>query len=144
MAIRLTTYENSRNIPELPGSNIFHSAALFRVLEQTPGYHPILLVASEDGEPIGKLLCITRYNFRMLPFTRKTYVYGTGEYFSSHHKREEIFNEMLTYFTSHLGKDSFLIEFRNLEEPLFGYKYFRQNHYFPVKWLRVRLSLIHI
>lgn len=143
MAIRLTTYEDSRNIPDLPGTNIFHSTALFRVLEQTPGYHPTLLVASEAGKPIGKLLCITRYNFRMFHFIRKTYVYGTGEYFSSRYKREEIFNEMLSYFTSRLGNDSFLIEFHNLEEPLFGYKYFRKNHYFPVKWLRVRNSIHH-
>lgn len=79
----------------------------------------------------------------MFHFIRETYVYGTGEYFSSRYKREEIFNEMLSYFTSRLGNDSFLIEFRNLEEPLFGYKYFRKNHYFPVKWLRVRNSIHH-
>ena len=82
MAIRLTTYERSEDIPPLPGTNVFHSTELFQVLEQTPGYRPVLIVASEDGQVIGKLLCITRPTFRLLPFvTTTTYLYGTGEYF---------------------------------------------------------------
>ena len=47
MAIRLTTYEHAKDIPELPGTNVFHSTDLFRILEQTPGYRPVLLVAFE-------------------------------------------------------------------------------------------------
>ena len=62
MAIRLTTYEHAKDIPELPGTNVFHSTDLFRILEQTPGYRPVLLVAFEGDKPIGKLLCITRRN----------------------------------------------------------------------------------
>ena len=135
MAIRLTTYEHAKDIPELPGTNVFHSTDLFRILEQTPGYRPVLLVAFEGDKPIGKLLCITRRNFRLLGFTEKTYVYGVGEYFNTERKREEIFNELLTYFTTLYKEGSFLLEFRNLEEPLFGYRYFRQNGYFPVRWL---------
>lgn len=71
MAIRLTTYEHAKDIPELPGTNVFHSTDLFRILEQTPGYRPVLLVAFEGDKPIGKLLCITRRNFRLLGFTEK-------------------------------------------------------------------------
>ena len=103
----------------------------------------MLLVAFEGDKPIGKLLCITRRNFRLLGFTEKTYVYGVGEYFNTERKREEIFNELLTYFTTLYKEGSFLLEFRNLEEPLFGYRYFRQNGYFPVRWLRVRNSIHH-
>ena len=65
MAIRLTTYEHAKDIPDLPGTNVFHSTELFRILEQTPGYRPVLLVASEGNRPIGKLLCVTRRNFRL-------------------------------------------------------------------------------
>ena len=38
-------------------------------------------------------------------------------------------------------REAFLIEFRNLENSLFGYKSFRKNHYFAINWLRVRNSL---
>lgn len=141
MAIRLTTYERSADIPPLPGTTVFHSTELFQVLEQTPGYRPVLLVASEDGQVIGKLLCITRPTFRLLPFVTTTYLYGTGEYFPSSHRREDIFSELLAYFTRIFTERSLLLEFRNLEEPLFGYRYFRQNGYFAVKWLRVENTL---
>lgn len=143
MSIRLTTYYNSKDLPSLPGSNVFHSSELFQVLEQTSGYQPIMLVATEKEKVIGKLLCITRRNFRLLGFTNKTYVYGTGEYFTSPGKEEAIFGEFLSYFTRRFSDQSFLIEFRNLEKPLFGYKYFRQNGYFPIRWLRVRNSIHH-
>ena len=98
MAIRLTTYEHAKDIPELPGTNVFHSTDLFRILEQTPGYRPVLLVAFEGDKPIGKLLCITRRNFRLLGFTEKTYVYGVGEYFNTERKREEIFSVRVSKF----------------------------------------------
>ena len=142
MAIRLTTYERSEDIPPLPGTNVFHSTELFQVLEQTPGYRPVLIVASENGQVIGKLLCITRPTFRLLPFvTTTTYLYGTGEYFPSPHRREDIFSELLAYFTRIFTERSLLLAFRNLEEPLFGYRYFRQNGYFAIKWLRVQNTL---
>lgn len=143
MAIRLTTYYHSEDLPSLPGSNVFHSTELFRVLEQTPGYRPMMLVATDKDKIIGKLLCITRRNFRLLGFTNKTYVYGTGEYFTTPSQREKIFGEFLSYFTQGYSDNAFLIEFRNLEEPLFGYRYFRQNQYFPIRWLRVRNSIHH-
>ncbi len=141
MAIRLTTYEHSKDVPELPGTNIFHSTVLFKVLEQTPGYHPVLLVAFDGDVPIGKLLCISHTNAWLPRYFSTTYIYGTGEYFTHLHSHEEIFQELLSYFTSCSQEQSFLLEFRNLEQPLFGYRYFRQNNYFPIKWQRVLNTL---
>ena len=45
MNIRLATYYHAKDVPALPGSNIFHSTELFHVLEQTRGVRPLLLVA---------------------------------------------------------------------------------------------------
>ena len=92
---------------------------------------------------MGKLLCITRRSTNLLRFAEKSYAYGTGEYFPSSYPKEHIFQELLSYFTQQFAEKSFLLEFRNLEEPLFGYRYFRQNGYFPIRWLRVRNSLHH-
>lgn len=143
MSIRLATYYHAKDVPDLPGSNIFHSTELFHVLEQTKGYCPLLLVAYEGDTPIGKLLCILRRSTRLLGFIQKAYAYGVGEYFSSSYRKEEIFRELLSYFTLQFTEKAFVLEFRNLEEPLFGYRYFRQNGYFPIRWLRVRNSLHH-
>ena len=45
MNIRLATYYHAKDVPALPGSNIFHSTELFHVLEQTRGVRPLLLAA---------------------------------------------------------------------------------------------------
>lgn len=143
MAIRLATYYHAEDVPPLPGKNIFYSTDLFRLWERTPGYRAMLLVAFEGNVPIGKLLCLTRRYFRLLGFIDKTFVFGTGEYFNTSLREDLIFKEMVSYLTSTFKERSFLIEFRNLEEPLFGYRYFRENGYFPVRWLRVRNSIHH-
>ena len=101
MTIRISTYEHSKDIPDLPGTNIFHSTELFQVLEQTPGYRPVLLVAWENDTPIGKLLCITRRNARLTGLRKKTYAYGTGEYFNTSRKADEIFGNFLSYLQSY-------------------------------------------
>lgn len=68
-------------------------------------------------------------------------IYGTGEYFDEEQNKEDLFGEMLEHLTNEVLCKSFLIEFRNLENPLFGYKAFRKNNYFAINWLRVRNSL---
>lgn len=141
MALRLATYYKAEDIPSLPGSNVFYSVEMFQALQQAKGFRPVLLVAYEGTQAVGKLLCITRRCFRFKLFFRETYVYGAGEYFPSSFAREEIFRELLACFTSSFKDRSFLLEFRNLEEPLFGYRYFRECGYFPVRWMRVRNSL---
>ena len=42
---------NQWGIPDLPGNNTFHSKELFQIYEATPGYSPLLIVATEDGKP---------------------------------------------------------------------------------------------
>ncbi|MDO5419020.1 MAG: GNAT family N-acetyltransferase, partial [Bacteroides sp.] len=50
MPLKLTTYYRGSKVPVLPGTNTFHSTELFRIYEATPGYTPILIVASEDDK----------------------------------------------------------------------------------------------
>ena len=52
MPLKLTTYYHGKDIPELPGKNAFHSKELFQIYEATPGYTPLLIVATEDGIPV--------------------------------------------------------------------------------------------
>ena len=49
MPLKLTTYYRGKDIPDLPGTNTFHSKELFQIYESTPGYTPLLIVATEEG-----------------------------------------------------------------------------------------------
>ncbi len=153
MNLSIRTYHHGEDIPPLPGSNVFYSTALFRALEQTPKHTPVLIVAYQGDIPVGKLTCITRRYFGFSFLFRKTYAYGTGEYFNlsavtdgtSVHDlnaaKEAIFEKILDYITYHFGRNAFLLKFRNLEQPLFGYRVFRKNGFFPIRRIRVRNSI---
>lgn len=143
MPLKLTTYYRGSKVPDLPGSNTFHSTELFRIYEATPGYAPVLIVASEDDRPVAKLLAVIRRSIRMFPpgIIKRCEIYGTGEYFDNRADKEAIFSDMLQRLTDEALRDSFLIEFRNLGNALFGYKAFRENQYIAINWLRVHNSL---
>ena len=141
--IRLMTYRNGSAIPTLPEQSLSNSSELFQVYGQTPGYTPILVVASIDEIPIAKLQAVIRRSVRIFPpsLIKRCEIFGAGEYFSDIHPQEELFGLMLEHLTNEVLKDCFLIEFRNLPTALFGYKHFRRNKYFPINWIRVYNSL---
>lgn len=152
MPLKLTTYYHGNSVPELPGTNTFHSTELFHIYEATPGYKPMLIVASEEGQVVGKLLAVfieSRHWWYAPFFVRRCDVIGTGEYFDLPDTgtagpsltREYIFGEMLQRLTAEAVYRCFYVKFRNLEDAKFGYKVFRDNRYFAVNWLRVRNSL---
>lgn len=62
-------------------------------------------------------------------------VYGAGEFLdtslpASKEKEEEIFGEMLEHLTQEASRTCILIEFRNLDNSMFGYRFFRKNDFF--------------
>lgn len=143
MPLQMTIYRAGSHVPDLPGSDTFHSTELFHIYEATPGYNPLLVVAAQDGKPVAKMLGVVRRSVRLTPpaLIRRCEVYGAGEYFVPDNQREAIFGAMLQCLTREALQHSFLIEIRNLDNPRFGYRFFRQNQYFPINWLRVRNSL---
>lgn len=141
MAIRLTTYHHSKNIPDLPGSNFFHSKELFIVYENTKNYYPILVVATDGDRVLGKLLTAIRRDTALfyLPISiKKCEAYGCGEYFCEKEENEKLFGMILEHLSNEAIKKCFLMEFRNLGNALVGYKYFKENDFFAINWLRVQ------
>jgi hypothetical protein len=137
------TYRNGSTIPTLPEQSLSNSSELFQVYGQTPGYTPILVIASIDETPIAKLQAVIRRSVRIFPpsLIKRCEIFGIGEYFNDTYSQEELFGLMLEHLTNEVLKDCFLIEFRNLPTALFGYKHFRRNGYFPINWIRVYNSL---
>jgi len=82
MPLKLTTYYHGKDIPELTGKNTFHSKELFLIYEATPGYTPLLIVATEDGRPVARLLAAIRKAKKWLPssLVKHCVVYSEGEF----------------------------------------------------------------
>lgn len=143
MPLKITTYYHGGDIPAIPGKNIFHSRELFLVYEATSGYKPLMIVGFIENTPAFRLLAVVRKSIHIFPpeLIKRCEIYGTGELLDEKEDKEELFAEVLKHLTNEILHKSFLIEFKNLENSLFGYKEFRENKYFPVNWLRVRNSL---
>ena len=129
MPLKLTTYYHGKDIPELPGKNAFHSKELFQIYEATPGYTPLLIVATEDGRPVARLLAAIRKAKKWLPssLVKHCVVYSEGEFLdeslsTNKEKAEEVFGDMLEHLTQEASRSCVLIEFRNLNNSMFGYR----------------------
>ena len=149
MSVELITYKRGKDIPDLPGKNTFHSKELFLIYEATPGYIPFLIVATENEKPVARLLASVCKTKKWLPsgLSKVCMVYGAGELLCKplgKTEEEDVFGRMLECLVKETSSLCFAIEFRGLDNSMFGYRYFRQNDFFSVNWLRVRNSLHNI
>lgn len=141
MALKITSYYSNSSLPELPGTDIFHSATLFHIYEHTSDYKPVMVVATDGDKVVGKLLAVVqRVRMALGLFSlRRCEVFGTGEYFGvSHEDEESIFKTMLeavTRYAERMGCD--IVEFRNLGQAMKGYAAFRGRGFFAVNWMSV-------
>lgn len=142
--ISVTIYSRGETLPPLIGSNFFHSAELFHIVEKSPGQRPFMAVATDDdGHELGHLLAFVHVHVMWLPPFRYSNgrAYGEGEY-AEGANREEVFSVLLRAITHKLRRRlCFVIEFSDLSKKMFGYRLFRQNGYFPVSWMEVYNSL---
>lgn len=138
MPLKLTTYYQGSEIPDFPRTNTFHSKELFQIYEETGATPASGWLRKTENLLRDCLLPSAKASACFLPLSsNECEIYGTGEYLIAEADKERIFGEKM--LTPHHGGFAELvstIEFRNLENAMFGYKYFRSNRYFPVNWLR--------
>lgn len=123
--------------------NFFHSPQLFALCKATPRQRPYFVTAEcADGRVVGQMLAVVRYRSSWLPpyLYRHCRVLGEGVY-ADGVPRQELFGLMLRMLTSHLGYSVLYTEFSNLSAKMAGYREFRENGYFPVRWMSIHNSL---
>lgn len=142
--ITVSIISRSTELPQMVCDNFFHSAELFRIIECTAGQSPYMAVAKRNGKVIGHMLAIVRRRGSLFPpylFTQGR-IYGEGEYSPGCADKEMVFGMMLKAITHKFrNKLCLFIEFSDLSQKMFGYRYFRQNGYFSVNWQEVHNSL---
>lgn len=137
-------YTKSEDIPPFKGMGIFHSRQLFDLYKATPRMRPYMIVAHDSmGNVIGNMLAVLRYRYTIIP----PFIYihcsiiGEGEYYDANYAREDVFGEMLHALRTKLSPLLFYIEVSNLSSKMFGYKEFKREGFFPVRWMSVSNSL---
>ena len=134
----------SIDLPTVSQENFFHSSELFKIVEQTSGLKPyMVIVKDKEDRVVAHLFAMLRRRWALLPpylFTQGR-VYGEGVY------REDVdrqigFNLMLKALSKCFhSKLCLYIEFSDLSKKMFGYKEFRKNGYFPISWMKIHNSL---
>lgn len=143
--ITVRIYRQGEALPQLSEENFFHSPELFHIMEQVPGAWPFMIVATNgQGQEAGHLLVTLSRQWSWFPPFVYTHAraYGEGVYPDDDANHEEVFGAMLHAITQKLRHTFCLYsEFSDLSVKMFGYKWFRQNGFFPVRWQEVHNSL---
>lgn len=154
MELKVNIYTKGDELPPMTCRNYFHSAELFHICEQTPRLRPYMVVVErEDGSVLAHLLVMLRYRSSLFPpyLYMHCRTYGEGEYDEDAMteslaegttlRRDELFGMMLKALTEKMKRWTLYIEASDLSAKMFGYRWFRQQRFFPVHWMSVHNSL---
>jgi hypothetical protein len=137
--------DREEELPELRGTNFFHSRQLFELARQTPRQKPYMVIAqTADGTQMAHLLALVRYRSSWFPpyFYMHCRVLGEGVYEPEYvQQASELFAMMLDALRRKLSGRVLYIEVSNLSQKMFGYRQLRQQHFFPVHWMSIHNSL---
>ncbi len=143
MRYKLKVFYNKEDLPILENVSFFHNASTFDLYQDIPFYTPLMVVCFEDDEPVASLFAnIMRIN-KLLDTSifKRCYVSQKPAYYKSNLPEEDIFDKLLKALMKEVKSRVFYVEVRNLGDPVFGYKAFRDNHFFSIKWISIKNSL---
>ncbi len=137
-------YTSTDNLPVgLLNENFFHSSELFQLSRQTPRQRPYLVtVETSQGVVMAQMLALVRYRSSLFPpyFYMHCHVLGEGVY-RQLDDSEELLEQMLQALEKRMGRQVLYIEFSHLSRKMMGYRAFRHQGFFPVKWMSIHNSL---
>lgn len=143
MNYKLKVYYKKEDLPHLDEVSFFHSASTFDLYKNVPNYTPLMVVCFLNNEPVASLFAhIMRINrFLNTSIFKRCYVSQQPAYYNENLPKEAIFCELLNTLMKELKHRVFYTEVRNLGDPIFGYKAFRDNCFFSSKWINIKNSL---
>lgn len=143
MKYKLKAYYKKEDLPSLKNVSFFHNATSFDLYQNVSYSSPLIIICFENNEPIASLFAhILRINrlFNASIF-RRCYVTQKPAFYKDNLPEEEIFTLLINKLLEELKRRVFYIEFRHLGDPIFGYKAFRENSFFSIKWINIKNSL---
>jgi len=143
MGYKLKTYYNKEDLPPLDDVNFCHYSSSFDLYEKVPCHRPLMIVAFDDEKPVACMFALIKrlHHFLFGPLFKQCYVSQKPSFFSDDIPQEEIFHQLVKTLFQEVRRKVFFIQFRNLDDPIFGYKAFRDQGFYSTRWISIKNSL---
>lgn len=143
MPYEIKTYYRKEDLPPLEDTRFFHYTLSFDWCRNISYYTPLMVVAFEDGKPIASMFAVIMRINRFLhgSFFKRCYISQQPSFHKEDISKIEVFDCLITHLVKETRNKVFFIEYRNLNDTIFGYKGFRENKFYSIKWINIRNSL---
>lgn len=144
MEYHVKTYYNKEDLPTLEEMNFFHTPSSFDWYGNTAGYRPLMLVVFDrEDKPVAAMFAVMMRINRFLRgklFTR-CFITQQPAFFNKDLSQIEIFDILIKQLVKEVRNRAFFIRYENLSNAIFGYKGFRENGFYSIKWINIKNSL---
>lgn len=143
MGYSVKAYYRKEDLPPMEEVNFFHSPSSFDWYANSPAYTPLMLVVFENEVPVAAMFAvIVRINrFLRGKLFKRCFISQQPAFFRKKLPQIEIFDALIAHLVKEVRNRVFLIRYENLGNAIFGYKGFRENGFYSVKWINIRNSL---
>ena len=144
MKLEIKTYYHKNELPPLEDTHFFHYASSFDWYNEIPAYTPLMVVAFDDtGAPVSALFAVIARINRLFKgsFFKRCFISQQPVFFKKDVLQIEVFHQLISHLVREVENKVFFIRYENLDSAIFGYKGFRENNFYSVKWVGVRNSL---
>ncbi len=143
MKLSVKIYYNKQDLPKMEDSNFFHYTSSFSWYSNTPTYKPFMLVAFKDETPVAAMFAIIIRRNRYLygSIFKRCFISQQPSFFDDRIPKIDLFNLLISRLVEEVKNKVFLVRYDTLGSSIFGYKGFRENHFYSVKWINIKNSL---
>ncbi len=143
MKYQTEIYYDKKNLPPIEDCRFFHYSSSFDWYGNISYYKPLMVVVYEGSKPIAAMFALIMRINRFLYGSafKRCYISQKPSFFKENTNEIEVFDLLISALVKEIENKVFFIEYRNINNAVFGYKGFRENGFYSVKWINVANSL---
>lgn len=143
MEYQVRTYYKQEELPPIDDVKFFHYASSFDWNKNISYYKPLMFIVFDEEKPVAAMFALIMRINRFLygSVFKRCYISQQPAFFDENVHKIKIFDLLISTLVKEVGNKAYFIEYRNLGDAIFGYKGFRENGFYSVKWINVRNSL---
>ncbi len=143
MEYTLKTYYKKEDLPQLEDKKFFHYVSTFDLYHEVRSYEPFMIIAFVDEKPVAAMMAIIRQLHGWLkgPLFKQCYISQLPAFFDDSQPKDIVFEALVSALLKEVKLKVYYIQFRNLNNSIFGYKTFKKHHFYSARWLNICNSL---